>query len=286
MKRLTLLAVLFPLLWFVPLFAQEHIHAPKAQRSYGWKKPTACEGGCRAVRYVPPLHLLHSPPPRVDLRPGCPPVYDQGQLGACTAHAWAAAISYDELREKVSGAVRPSRLMIYYLERELEGTVDEDAGAALADGAKALAKWGYCGEALWPYNISRFAQQPPAAAYTAAGKALLRDYAQVAQDRAHMQATLAAGHPIVIGFQVAQSFESDQVAQTGVYNPQPGEPIVGGHAVLIVGYSAPAQVYYVRNSWSASWGMRGYFTVPMSVFEDPNVASDLWVCNTVPAPAK
>ena len=31
-------------------------------------------------------------PPAVDLRPGCPPVYDQGQLGSCTANAIAAAI--------------------------------------------------------------------------------------------------------------------------------------------------------------------------------------------------
>lgn len=289
MKRLTvlltgLLAAAVCLAALAPAGAQAP--APtKAKRAYGWKK-SAHGCACAAPTYAAAAHLLHSPPPRVDLRPGMPPVYDQGQLGSCTGNAIAGAIHYDELRQKARGPQPPSRLFIYYNERALEGTVGEDAGAAIADGIRSLSRFGWCPESAWPYDVSRFTQKPPASAYATARRNLVRDYAAVHQDAAHFRAALAAGHPIVIGFDVAESFESDGVAQTGVYNPQPGEEVVGGHAVLIVGYDAPTDVFIVRNSWGADWGQGGYFTVPQAVFLDPRVAGDCWVVNTIPPPRK
>src|SRR5882724_7896342 len=47
-------------------------------------------------------------PPSVDLRPGCPPIYDQGQLGSCTANAIAAAIQYEQIRQKEPKPFAPS----------------------------------------------------------------------------------------------------------------------------------------------------------------------------------
>jgi len=253
--------------------------------AYGLKLGGRRGCGCQAPYYAPVQHLLGAPPPRVDLRPGMPPVYDQGQLGSCTANAIGAAVHYDELRQGVARPVQPSRLFLYYLERTLEGSIHEDAGAYLADGVRVLSQWGYCDEQLWPYDIDQFTRNPSRAAYAAAAKAKVRDYAKVRQDRAHMQAALAAGHPVVIGFTVYESFESEQVAETGVVPmPGPKEEVLGGHAVLIVGYDGPTQRYIVRNSWGEDWGDRGYFTVPQAYFEDPRQASDLWVVNTVPPP--
>ena len=52
-------------------------------------------------------------PPSVDLRPGCPPVYDQGQLGSCTANAIAAVIQFEQIRQKEPKPFAPSRLFIW-----------------------------------------------------------------------------------------------------------------------------------------------------------------------------
>src|ERR1700712_5754167 len=71
-------------------------------------------------------------PDAVDLSkdPAMPPIYDQGQLGSCTANAIAAAVDFENYRQDKT-FITPSRLWIYYQERVLENTVDQDAGAAI-----------------------------------------------------------------------------------------------------------------------------------------------------------
>src|SRR5271165_1571544 len=80
-------------------------------------------------------------PPTVDLRAGCPPVYDQGQLGSCTANAIAGAVEFDRKKQNLPDFV-PSRLFIYYNERAMEGTISSDSGAQIRDGIKSVAKIG------------------------------------------------------------------------------------------------------------------------------------------------
>ena len=106
---------------------------------------------------------------QVDLRPQCPPVYDQGQLGSCTANPIAAALQFDEMRaQQPDAASIPSRLCIYYDERAMEGTIKTDSGAAIRDGIKSVNKIGACLESMWPYVIAKFAKKPPAKCYSAA----------------------------------------------------------------------------------------------------------------------
>src|SRR6185369_4893812 len=97
-----------------------------------------------------------------------------------------------------------------------------------------------------------------------------------------MKGCLAAGNPIVIGFAVYESFESDQVARTGVVPmPKKREQMLGGHAVLIVGYTSSTRRFLVRNSWGTEWGQAGYFTIPFGYYLDDNLADDLWTASVV-----
>jgi C1A family cysteine protease len=223
-------------------------------------------------------------PPSVDLRAGCPEVWDQGQLGSCTAHAAAAAYAFEAKRQGLP-ALKPSRLFIYYNERTLDGDVSADAGSYLRTAAKALNKFGVCDEAAWPYVESKFARKPtpatktfkPALKHTAVSYAAL-DNTKLAD----LKATLALGLPFMLGFSVYESFESDEVAKAGIVPmPAKSESQLGGHAVLAVGYDDARQTFTVRNSWSSGWGDGGYFHIPYAYLTNPKLASDFWVIKIV-----
>ncbi len=221
-------------------------------------------------------------PPAVDLRPGCPPVYDQGQLGSCTANAIGAAIQYEQIRQKEAKPFAPSRLFIYYNERVMEHTVGQDAGAQIRDGMKSVNKIGACPETDWPYVIANFTRKPPPGAFKDAplGKAV--SYQRVIQTLDQMKGCLAAGFPIVLGISVYESFESPQVAKSGVVPmPASSEKLLGGHAILAVGYHDADQRFIMRNSWGTSWGMKGYFTIPYAYLTNSNLCDDLWTIQMV-----
>jgi C1A family cysteine protease len=218
----------------------------------------------------------------VDLRPVMPPVYDQGELGSCTANAIAGAFEYERKRQKLQNIVTPSRLFIYYNERLIEGTVNEDAGAEIRDGIKSVVSQGVCPETEWPYDITKFTVKPSPQCYTDALKETVTSYARVSQYLSQMKLALVGGFPIILGIQVYASFESDQVAQTGVVPlPTTGEQCLGGHAVLVVGYEETKDVFIMRNSWGTDWGQKGYFTIPYAYLLNSNLSSDFWIIKSV-----
>jgi C1A family cysteine protease len=222
-------------------------------------------------------------PARVDLRDKMPPVGDQGQLGSCTAWAATAAWRYELMRQGRPD-MEPSELATYYWTRQLEGTTKSDAGAAIRDAVKTLAKVGAAPENLWPYDIGKFAKAPPSSVKKAAGLHQALRYETVPQTLDCIRSALASGYPIIFGISVYESFESAAVARSGVV-PMPSntEPLLGGHAIAGAGYDDPAQHIIVRNSWSASWGDHGYFYLPYDYILNRQLASDLWIIKTVEA---
>src|SRR4051812_29322339 len=231
--------------------------------------------------YSAPEPVLAKLPRAVDLRDTCPPPYDQGQLGSCTANAIAGAFEFDE-RKQGLGDFMPSRLFIYYNERAMEGTIDTDAGAMIRDGIKSVAKLGVCPETIWDYDIPRFRERPPGEAYEQALEHQVVVYRRVLNRLHQMQACLAQGYPFVFGFTVYESFESDEVAKTGVVPlPPRTEQVIGGHAVLAVGYDDAEQRFIVRNSWGPNWGDGGYCHMPYAYLSDPQLARDFWAIYSV-----
>jgi C1A family cysteine protease len=248
-----------------------------AQR-FGWVPDLP---DARDYLFAAPESVLAALPPKVDLRSQMPPVYDQGQLGSCTANAIAAAFEFDQLQEKQPDFM-PSRLFIYYNERAIEGTVETDSGAMIRDGIKSVAKLGVCDEGQWPYDITEFTRKPPSAAYTAASGHQATVYRRVLATLHQLQGCLASGYPFVFGVSVYESFMSDAVAETGeVPLPSRGEKLLGGHALLAVGYDNDLQRFVVRNSWGDSWGMNGYCTMPYGYLTDSKFAQDFWAIYTV-----
>lgn len=250
-------------------------------RKYGWRPDTPDH---RDLKYSVPRHLTAAPlPSEVDLRPGCPDPYDQGDLGSCTGQAIGGLCHFDLIKQDKSKAFQPSALFIYYNERVLENSVNEDAGAEIRDGIKSLVKWGVCPEQYWPYVISKFKTKPSKLAFKNAMPHRINQYLRIPQDPTYLKSCLAEGYPFVFGFSVYGSFESSEVARTGVV-PMPGrfERLLGGHAVMAVGYKDSEKRYIVRNSWGSEWGQSGYFTIPYDFVHNDDLAADFWTVKFVP----
>src|SRR5579859_1137838 len=250
-------------------------------KHYGWVRDIPDQ---RDFRYQPPPQLARQLPPKVDLRDGFPPCYNQGQLGSCTANAIAGALQFLETKEGASSPVMPSRLFVYYNERALEGTVGSDSGAQIRDGIKTVAKRGFCSEDLWPYDDRAFTEKPPDRCYRAALKDRVSQYLRLDHTAVVQLLTcLASGYPFVFGFSVYESFESPRVATTGVVQmPRMGERVLGGHAVVACGYDLKASRFTVRNSWGGRWGMGGYFTMPFDYLTNSSLSGDFWTIRRVP----
>lgn len=248
-------------------------------KSYGWTPDLPDQ---RDLSYAAPRAILRKLPTKVDLTKKCPPVYDQGQLGSCTANAIGAAVEFELLKTNRANDFMPSRLFIYYNERVIEHTVNSDAGAQIRDGIKTVNKQGVCSEDIWSYIPAKFATRPLAACYKSALDHQVLSYHRITRTLGQMKSCLADGYPFVFGFTVYESFESDTVAKTGKLNmPAKHEKQVGGHAILAVGYDDASKRFIIRNSWGKNWGKSGYFTMPYDYALDGNLSDDFWTIRIV-----
>ena len=249
----------------------------KVNQWYGWvpDRPDQRDKLYSAIA-KPPKTL----PKAVDLRPGCSAVEDQGQLGSCTANALVGNLEFLEKKEGCPVADL-SRLFIYYNERAMEGTINEDSGAMIRDGVKSLVNLGVCTEKIWPYNIGKFTAKPTAACFKEALNHQVLSYHRILTLQ-EMKQCLAEGYPFVFGFSVYESFESPAVAKTGKLDlPKPKEKQLGGHAIMAAGYDDTTKRFLIRNSWGADWGLQGYFTMPYDYAANNNLADDFWTLRTL-----
>ncbi|MEO5650231.1 MAG: C1 family peptidase [Ginsengibacter sp.] len=246
----------------------------------------------RDFAYAAPLKVMQNLPQKVDLKKLCPRVYNQGGLGSCTANAGGAAFQVAQKIQKKTIWI-PSRLFLYYNSRVLIHTENSDSGAFLRDVVKSMNKQGMCKEAEWKYDDdnssgAKFTQKPPSICYQHALDNQILTYQRLQNNLTILQGCLAEGYPFAFGFSVYESFMSAVVKRTGIM-PMPDiskERMVGGHAVLAVGYDNTKQAFLVRNSWGKEWGISGYFYMPFA-YATSRQASDFWTVRTIEGrPAK
>jgi len=222
--------------------------------------------------------INHSPVSSVDLRRWCTPVVNQGTLGSCTAHAGCAM--YEFFEKKVHGRSIPkSRLFLYKTTRNLLKE-SGDTGAFLRTTMQAMALFGICPEKYWPYNASQYDQEPSSFCYNYAQNYQALTYFRLdtpglAKDRLlkRIKEYLSREYVIQFGFtvyDVINEMDGDVIPFPGVSNQ-----MMGGHAVLAVGYDDSRKALLIKNSWGPQWANRGYGWLPYE-YVLRGLAEDFW----------
>jgi C1A family cysteine protease len=218
----------------------------------------------------------------VDLTSYCSPIENQGALGSCTANAGVGLFEYYE-RRAFGEHIDASRLFLYKVTRNLLHWTG-DTGAWLRTTMKAMVLFGVPPEEYYPYDPSKFDDEPGAFCYAFGQNYQSIKYYRL--DRAgsstgklltRIKNFLAAGYPSMFGFTVYNyGNEKGEFAFPG-----PGDAVKGGHAVVAVGYDDNRKIgdkkgaIKIRNSWGTDWGEGGYGWLPYAYIE-AGLADDFW----------
>ncbi len=231
-------------------------------------------------------------PTKVDLRQWCSGVEDQGEIGSCTAHAGVGMIEYYQ-RKAYGKHINASRSFLYKTTRKLGGFTG-DSGAFLRTTIGAMAVFGVVPEQYWPYKIADFDKEPSAFCYAFAQSFQSLVYyrldppsASPAEVLKSIKSHLASQMPAMFGFSVFESIYDDNSGKIPL--PTNKEELVGGHAVMAVGYDDSLKIkntragaketkgaFLIRNSWGKSWGQDGYGWIPYAYVTE-YLADDWWV---------
>jgi C1A family cysteine protease len=219
-------------------------------------------------------------PQRVDLRPLCSPVENQGKVGSCAANAVVGAMEYHQRRVGLP-ITDLSRLFVYYNARNMADKAQEDCGTLISHVMASVLAFGACEERMWPYQENMWPEKPTAASYQNA----LR-YEAVSYARAPLGDTclvaLAQGLPIVFGTFVPSEFY-DIADKTGSMpdTREAGQNPGGGHAMLLVGYDLATRTWLVRNSWGEGFAERGYFRIPFNTLQAYSPPDGFWTIGAI-----
>ncbi|MBK9524198.1 MAG: cysteine protease [Bacteroidetes bacterium] len=232
-------------------------------------------------------------PNKKDLRSWFSPIEDQGNLGSCTANAGVGMYEYYE-RRAFGKHIDGSRLFLYKTTRNLMHA-SGDSGAYIRTTMGAMSLFGIPPEEYWPYQISRFDNEPNPFCYAFGQNFQALSYFRLDPNGTTPQHLLnsiknciAAGLPSMFGFTV---YNSIYQAENDGMIPYPvnSDDIIGGHAVVAVGYDDTLKIcneargseetkgaFIIRNSWGTGFGDHGYCYLPYDYVLN-GLADDWWV---------
>lgn len=220
---------------------------------------------------------------KFDARRYCSPIENQGRLGSCVAQAVVGLAEYLD-RRMFNSHIDASRLFVYKMARQLDG-LSGDTGAYIRTGMKAIRLFGAPPEKYWPYDVTRFDEDPTPFVFALGQSWQALSYFRLDiadRDREAvldlMRRLIQVWYPVVFGFRV-YSYGNDE----GEFPmPEPGQRARGGHAVAAVGFDDNRVIgkskgaLLIRNSWGTNWGNKGYGWLPYD-YVRKHLSSDFWV---------
>lgn len=172
-----------------------------------------------------PIRELLGPREQSELRSktwGSTARLDQGEEGACVGFAWSHDLEAEP--DVVPNVDTALAHRIYKRAQTIdEWPGEEYSGTSVLAGAKAVQELGHLSEYRWAFGVE------------------------------DVLATIAWHGPVVLGvkwyYQMYYPDGQGYIALQG--------QVVGGHAILAVGYDHENREVWLQNSWGADWGQNG-----------------------------
>lgn len=230
-------------------------------------------------------------PASFSVQSDCSPVYDQGDLGSCTANAGVSL--YEAFENHAFGSYSPaSRLFLYKATRNLM-MLTGDSGAEIRSTMGTMAMIGIAPERYWTYQINDFDVEPPTFVYATANGYKVKQYVKLDPPQNtpddslyQIKAALNSHIPSMFGFNCYPEIRNVGSDGNIPYPDKKIDSTIGGHAVMICGYddnriiptadgSKTAGAFQIKNSWGLDWGDHGYGWLPYNYLLN-NEAGDVW----------
>lgn len=250
-----------------------------APRAFGWRLPRLPVFGFKAAPGG-----WGFPSANIDLRPLARFPRDQLWTQSCVGQSVGRAVDFAvdrAMRSRVwsGSAFTASALGIYWRARAMEGTTNDDAGASIADAVTSLGQ-GVISEGDWAFDVQNVTKRPTPGAETRGALVRVVNSSALAHDADTITSVIAGGYPVIFGCTVYESFASTEEHMPW---PEPGERVLGGHAMLAVGVYPTAKGRRVRvlNSWGRGFGKDGCCTMPLEYLTNPGLTGELYVIRAV-----
>jgi hypothetical protein len=227
-------------------------------------------------------------PQSTDLGAFFPAPGDQGQQASCVGWAVAGLKAYQETRERnwsPTIADRQFSPAFIYNQIARQGC---GGGSYILDALNLVRRDGAATLRTFPYSAAECSRQPTNSERQGAREFAIADWRRVnVQDETEVKSHIAAGFPVLIGMSVDQSFM--RLSKGQVYQA-PSGPLLGGHAILVVGYDEARQAFKLFNSWGLGWADGGMGWIGYGPFRqlvrEGFVAQDIIISPPVPSPTR
>ena len=231
--------------------------------------------------------VKNSLPPSAKISVDLPIPRIQGVLGSCTAHSGTYVF---EIHQRVAnlGDEPLSRLFLYKVSRKLSG-VEGDHGSYLRTTMQAIAMFGIPPESYYPYEVSRYDQEPEAFHYAMAQNYQALTYYRLDSHGSNpdqvldrIKSNIFVNRACMFGFIVYCIDDR----KGHVLLPGKNHKLVGGHAAVAVAYDDGYEIVHpdgtithgafkFANWWGQEWGDGGFGFIPYE-FVRKGIAVDWW----------
>ncbi len=197
---------------------------------------------------------------------------DQGSLGSCAAWAVGYCASSILAYNKYNNMTAALRSPMFLYNETFEDGNSCTSGRTVYEVLTYVKENGICQYDLMPYYSicdSVYVRAQNNSMFDAGLNRIVNWGTTTINDVDNLKSILTLGYPIVISFQVNESFytmwNTDAIwntidDNTGTY--------IGNHACCIVGYDDVNDMFKVMNSWGSTSGDNGYFWITYDMIEE------------------